>query len=65
MIKIELLVVVILGVFMLNFLNASKNFDLIGFFENDDKRAIEIQQQYNIRSFDDINELSNQISAKI
>ena len=54
-----------LGGIHIKLLNASKNFDLLGFLDNDDKRATEIQQQYNIKRFDDINELSNQINAVI
>ena len=54
-----------LGGIHIKLLNASKNFDLIGFFDNDDKRATEIRQQYNIRRFEDINEMSNQINAVI
>ena len=54
-----------LGGIHIKLLSNSKNFDLIGFLDNDDKRATEIQQQYNIRRFDDINELSNQINAVI
>ena len=54
-----------LGGIHIKLLNASKNFDLIGFLDNDDKRATEIRQEYNIRRFEDINELSDQINAVI
>ena len=54
-----------LGGIHVKLLNASKNFDLIGFLDNDDKRATEIRQEYNIRRFEDINELSDQINAVV
>ena len=37
-----------LGSIHIKLLNASKNFDLLGFLDNDDKRATEIQQQLSL-----------------
>ena len=44
-----------LGGIHIKLLNASKNFDLIGFIDTDDIRSTEIRQQHNIRRFDDVN----------
>ena len=38
-----------LGGIHINLLSNSKNFDLIGYVDNDDKKAAEIQKQYKIK----------------
>ena len=54
-----------LGGIHIKLLSNSKNFDLIGYVDNDDKKAAEIQKQYKIKRFDDIKDFSNQIHAVI
>ena len=54
-----------LGGIHIKLLKKSKNFELIGFMDDDDKRSIEIQQQYNLRRFDDINKFNSEINAVI
>ena len=54
-----------LGGIHIKLLSNSKNFDLVGYVDNDDKKAAEIQKQYKIKRFDDIKDFSNQIHAVI